>query len=306
MKKSALVFFLLFISEKIFSQGCSDAGFCTIGSGPHPSEVSDTLKKQKLALLFNNGIGDEGVFVFTPALQYDIKFNNRLAIQSRLTGNYASGNLGSVFAAGDLYLSGIFQFPKHPSVNQVATLGVKLPLNSSNLEVNEKSLPMQYQSSLGTIDLIALYAVQLKKITIQIGWQQPLSGSNQNEFLPSIWNTSDAAKYPPSYELNRKGDILFRLGYELISNSKVQWNVSLLSIYHLANDEYLDKDNSGHPVELIGSKGLTLNLTTAFTYWVNQKFSIAITAGTPLIVRDIRPDGLTRAFVISPQINYHF
>ena len=124
--------------------------------------------------------------------------------------------------------------------------------------------------------------------------------------MPSDWNTEDAAKYPPSNSFKRKGDVLVRLGYELISKSKLQWSLSLLSIYHLAEDEYNSNTFGVTPFKLVGSKGLTLNLTTAINYTISQKFSIGITAGTPLIVREVRPDGLTRAFVFTLQLNYHF
>lgn len=306
MRKTVAFIFSLAVFSKLFSQGCSDAGFCTIGSGS-PS-ISDTaiIFKNKVSMILTNGIGDDGVYVFTPALQHEFQVNKSLSIQSRVTGNYADGNLGAVFAPGDFYLSGVSYFPKRNRISQAATFGMKVPLNSSNIEVSGKGLPMQYQSSLGTLDLILLYKLQIKKLSIDAGWQQPLTGNNKNTFLPSIWNTEDAAKYPPSYNLNRKGDVLVRLGYNLIEVTNFHWNVSFLGIYHLAEDEYSDLTNSGLTVQLIGSKGLTLNLTTAIQYTFNKKYSINLTAGTPLIVREIRPDGLTRAFVISPQFNYHF
>ncbi|MGF2413571.1 MAG: hypothetical protein ACQUYJ_14665, partial [Ferruginibacter sp.] len=63
---------------------------------------------------------------------------------------------------------------------------------------------------------------------------------------------------------------------------------------------------SNSPIALNGSEGLTLNGTTALHYTINHKFSIGLLAGVPFVVRDIRPDGLTRKFVVSPEFILKF
>ena len=60
------------------------------------------------------------------------------------------------------------------------------------------------------------------------------------------------------------------------------------------------------PIELKGSEGITINGTAAVKYKLNNKFSIALSGGVPFVVRDIRPDGLTRKFVLSPEIIFNF
>ena len=75
--KINLTTFLLLMMGTLFctkstAQGCSDAGFCTIGNLNQHSRETSTQNKQKLTLILSNGIGDENVYVFTPGIQYEI------------------------------------------------------------------------------------------------------------------------------------------------------------------------------------------------------------------------------------------
>ncbi len=83
-----------------------------------------------------------------------------------------------------------------------------------------------------------------------------------------------------------------------------KWSVTggLLGIYHLGKDTYIDANTSAAPIPIKGSEGLTLNATAIARYQVSNKFSIGLSGGVPLVVRDVRPDGLTRKFVIAPEI----
>lgn len=287
----------------VFAQGCSDAGFCTIGN-LKPADKS--VAKQKFTVVLNNGAGDEGVYVFSPGIQYDLQVSNRFSLQAKLTGNYASGNLGSAAGPGDFFLSGILSFKNQSDWKQGVVVGVKLPLNNSTLTANGASLPMQYQSSLGTIDAIVGYSISNKKWQLAAGWQQPLSGSNKNNFLPLSFPNSAALKYPSSSQLKRNADVLLRANYGFNTSPAIRINVGLLGIYHLAEDTYVDKNISNKPITISGSDGLTLNVTAAAWYQFSQKFSLGIIAGAPAVVRKVRPDGLTRSFSIAPEFIFNF
>ena len=288
------------------AQGCSDAGFCTIGSLKPGHSDFEASKKQKLSFLLSNGIGDENVYVFTPGIQYDNRLSSRWAIQTRLTGNFASGNLGNASGLGDLILSGTYS-PVSKSKTIVSfLLGTKLPLNNSNLTTANKPLPMQYQSSLGTIDAIAGITLAHEKWLFAIAVQQPLTGRNRNTFLPVYWGTAAAAKYSPTNDFNRKGDVLLRADYSPKTAEKWTVHLGLLGIYHLGKDTYIDGNISKNPISLNGSDGLTLNGTFAVQYQTGRSFSLGLSGGVPFVVRDIRPDGLTRKFVISPEFVFHF
>jgi hypothetical protein len=308
MKTKMLIIFTFIVViffNKINAQGCSDAGFCTIGNMNHKA-TDAAIKKQKLTLILSSGIGDENVFVFTPGIQYDNRLNKNWAIQGKLTGNYADGNLGSATGLGDLFLSVTYSLNKKNNWQTSFLLGTKLPLNNSDIRTGNKPLPMQYQSSLGTVDLLAGISLSNKKWLFATAVQQPLSGTNRNTFLPAYWNTAAANKYSPTNTFNRKGDVLLRAAYTLIGKDKIDLSIGLLSIYHLGKDTYVNGNISNKPIVLNGSEGLTLNGTVAIHYRLNNKFSLGLSGGMPFVVRDIRPDGLTRKFVVSPEIVFNF
>lgn len=306
MKRLFILPALLACSLVSYSQGCSDAGFCTVGAlGPHRA---DTVTRNGLSMVLTSGIGDENVFVFTPAIQYDRRIAERFALQAKLTANYASGNLGTVSGPGDLYATGVYSSEVHKEgqFSASVTAGLKIPLNRSTLSVEGRDLPMQYQSSLGTTDFIGGLSIANRKWQFSLGWQQPLSGSNENDFVPELWSGPEAAKYPRSRMLKRKGDVLLRTVYTLTNGSRVAANAGVLAIYHLGNDSYKSSTSDMNFITLRGSEGLTLNITGALSWKINEAWSLGFTAGFPVVVRDIRPDGLTRSFVFSPEVKVRF
>jgi hypothetical protein len=214
--------------------------------------------------------------------------------------------LGNAGGLGDLYLSTVYSLSKRKKWLTSILLGLKLPLNSGNIKVDGKSLPMQYQSSLGTVDIITGLSVSSKHWLFATGLQLPITGSNKNSFIPVYWNSVDADKYIPTNDFNRKADVLLKAVYVIGSAKKLNLNVGLLGIYHVEEDTYIDGNLSNNPIELTGSQGLTLNLISSLRYNISRKFSLGLSAGVPLVVRDIRPDGLTRKFSISPEFIFQF
>jgi hypothetical protein len=298
-----LIVTLLLLSKlSAVAQGCSDAGFCTIGALKQHGTADS--KGQKITLLLPVGLGDEAVFVFAPGIQYDNQLSAKWAIQAKLTANYASGNLGNATGLGDVILSGTYTLPAKAKWATSVTVGTKLPLNGGNLKSAGRPLPMQYQSSLGTVDLITGISVSDSRWQFSAGWQQPLTGTNDNSFLPNLANKPEAPAYPPSNQFNRKADVLARAAYTWAINTRFSLNGGLLGIYHLTEDTYTNAD--GNSVRISGSQGLTLNATLAGWWSVNPKIRIGFTAGTPLATREVRPDGLTRSIVFAPEISWLF
>ncbi|MFY8127450.1 MAG: hypothetical protein ACOVMM_03670 [Chitinophagaceae bacterium] len=303
MKKIVLLLAIIAKSTFSFTQGCSDAGFCTLGN---LNPLHQNKEKSQLTIGFTNGIGDEGVFVFTPSIKYDYRINKSWEIQAKVTSNYASGNLGSAFGLGDLFLNTTHTFKSKSKWKSSFIIGTKIPLNNSNLKFDNKSLPMQYQSSLGTVDAIAGYTITNSKWLFATAVQIPLTHHNGNQFLPLVFGGSNASKYPPTFNFNRKADVLIRGNYEIASTAKSKFNIGLLGIYHLSNDFYKNLSISNNYIEINGSEGLTLNFTAAASFKLSKKFTLGFLAGTPLVVRDLRPDGLTRSFSINTDLIFNF
>lgn len=114
------------------AQGCSDAGFCTIGNLKPTAQ--NIAVKQKLSIGITNGVGDENVFVSTPSVQYDNQLSKQWAIQAKFTANYASGNLANVFGLGDLFVSGNYSTTNKQQWQTSYLVACKFPLNEGNLK----------------------------------------------------------------------------------------------------------------------------------------------------------------------------
>jgi hypothetical protein len=72
----------------------------------------------------------------------------------------------------------------------------------------------------------------------------------------------------------------------------------------LTNDKYTDELEVER--EIIGSQGLTLNGNVYLDYEINRKHLVQFNVGMPFIVRDSRPDGLTRSFIANLEYRIKF
>ncbi|MDN3642868.1 hypothetical protein QWY87_09170 [Lutimonas halocynthiae] len=295
-----IIGFIFHFSDGIYAQGCSDAGVCTIDSfKPHDhgdaQEYQNTFKAG-----LNFGAADYDINVFGTYLDYRRKVNENLSVDAKLTTLSQSGNDISAFGLSDIYVNGNYKVGKRASL----TLGFKIPLMDANRKENGLALPMDYQSSLGTFDLVLGFGYAIKKLQLLAAIQQPLT-QNNNEFLSDLYpSSSPLSEFQSTNQFKRSGDILIRASYPLNLGQKFVFTPSLLPIYHLANDKFTDID--GIEKEIDGSQGLTLNWNTYFDYYINDKHALQLSLGAPFIVRDTRPDGLTRSFVANIQYRINF
>lgn len=274
-----------------------------MGAIKHGGEDSANYK-HKVILSWANGLGDDGVFVSTPGLTYEMRTNRNDKIQVKATGNYASGRLGNATSAGDLYTS-ITGNVKNSGLWRIAiTVGAKIPLGNSDMNYKGQPLPMQYQGSLGTHDAIGGVTLTRRKWLFSAGYQQPLSGQNDNAFLYAQWPGTDTKAYPQTNKFKRRADALLKAGYTLTAGKKWTFTPGMLGVYHVGEDTYYDPVTANE-IPLSGSDGLTLNATLNAQYRTH-KWSVGLLAGRPLVVRDIRPDGLTRSIVLAPELSYNF
>jgi hypothetical protein len=98
--------------------------------------------------------------------------------------------------------------------------------------------------------------------------------------------------------------VLLRVSYPVQLTKNLQLTPGFLPIYHLMNDSFVD--DASMRQELNGSQGLTLNTTLYLDYLVNENHSFQINMGSPLLVRQSRPDGLTRSFVATLEYRFRF
>lgn len=297
---TAISFILIVNHAK--AQGCSDAGFCTIASFKPKQGVTE--HKQAIKFGVNIGAADNNIVAFGNYLEYANNINKNISITAKIATLAQSGNGVSAFGIGDLFLNSAFTV----ATNNKITIGVKLPLTNGNAKKNGLSLPMDYQASLGTTDLILGYSTNIKKLQLVAALQQPLT-QNSNGYLKSSFPTtsifnSTNIRFFESNKFKRSGDALIRISYPVSFTKQIKFTPSILPIYHFSNDSYTNALNVEK--EIIDSKGLTVNVNAFLDYTINAKNIVQLSFGTPLVVRTNRPDGLTRSVVVGLEYSFKF
>lgn len=297
MKKLKFGIVLFFVTSFLHAQGCSDAGICSIGKA-----FQEETKTFKNSFEINSilGQGDGNVSIFTQTLSYTRKFTEQFSLGSRVTYNLANGNFGTRGQFGDAYLIGNYQFKEKGNKQWSVLLGWKFPFTTANAKINNVSLPMDYQASLGTFDLFLGTNLNYKAWDFNLAVQIPVFNNNKNSYFDELSVSDD---FPTTNLFERKSDALFRTIYTLkTTNNKFLFKPNILFIYHLGEDTF---ENQFSNIETIqGSDGLTINGNLIGIYNINSKNSIELSVATPFVVRDVRPDGLTRSFVLG--LNYRF
>ena len=298
MKKIILIFAIGFFSNS-FAQGCSDAGICSIANS---FNTSDREYKNGIEIGSVFGAGEADVTYFSPYVTYTRTVNDRLSLSSKITYSVASGSFGKRGGFGDAYLIGNYNWKIKTKTQWSTLVGFKIPFTSSNQKINGFSLPLGYQSSLGTFDLIVGLNLNYNKWDFNTGIQIPAFNNNKNSYFKEFSNSDD---FPSTNLFERKSDALFRTTYTIqTANNKFTFNPNILFIYHLGEDTF--ENAFGKRETIKNSDGLTINGNLIGSYAVNSKNSIELSIAAPFVVREIRPDGLTRKFTAGLIYKYSF
>lgn len=291
---------LFLFNSAAHSQGCSDAGFCTINSlKPHGDESHQPLNHQ-IKVGFFSGKADNNINVYGNYLEYNRILTKHFSLDTKLTTLGQTGNGISVFGISDLFVNGNYSVADHLNL----TLGAKIPLSDGGRSRNNLPLPMDYQASLGTFDLILGIGYQLGRLQMAVATQLPLN-QNKNQFTASQYPSgSSLTTFQPTANFKRSGDVLLRFSYPITITPSFRITPSVLPIYHLANDTYTSE--TGVETEITGSKGLTFNSNIYFDYEINHRHALQLNVSKPFVVRDARPDGLTRSFVANLEYKIRF
>lgn len=276
--------------SRSFSQGCSDAGVCSIHGITPGSTRPDTAKTLNNAISagVSWGMSQYDVQVLTPFVEYTRSLGKHFSLTGKFNFGLRFGELGNTGGPSDLLLSGGYDFLDHFTL----TAGIKIPMNDGNLEENGQPLPMNYQTSLGTVDLLLGFGYRIKRWSFTAGYQQPVT-QNGNQFLASAYpEGSPESKYYSTRNYHRAADVLVRASFTAIRSQKVTLVAGILPIYHVQNDSYEEPD--GRRVSIDGSQGLTLNINAIVQYHITASQHLELTLGAPALARKVRPDGLSK------------
>jgi len=291
---SLILTFLIISTLSSFSQGCNDAGLCTFGDlgAIHSTEP----KKSFTEISYIFGLGEKEALINT--IQFDQSFTifkDKGKVFVRLPFTYVYGNIGQTAGLGDVVFGMEMRLFKKNEASMSITAGGKIPSNNANLKNDDKGMPMAYQTSLGTYDLLMSANVDIQKWRIVLGYQKPF-GSNGNTFLHEDWEDNDQAQeYFESYHLKRGDDAMLRLDRYFIVGKKNTLSAGLLGVYRIQEDQ-ITKNNE--QLSLDQSSGITLNASLVLSMPLKNSSTLRLLLAAPIITRKHRADGLTRTFVI--------
>lgn len=299
MKRKVLIIVWLLLINFAYSQGCSDAGICTINKGFQQGEITF---KNNLEISAIYSLGEADLVYVSPYVSYTKRFNKRYSFTAKVTFSSASGSFGTRSQFGDAFLLGNYVFKENNNRQWSALLGFKFPFTASNLKINGYSLPLDYQSSLGTIDVFVGTNYQYKKWNFNLALQLPVINLNKNSYFSEYAGTDD---FPSTNLFQRQPDAMIRATYTIQTvNKRISFKPNLLFIYHLGEDSF--ENIFGQREQIKGSDGLTINGNFLASYKLTGQSQIELSLAAPFEVRTIRPDGLTRSFVAGLQYQYSF
>ncbi len=289
---------------QVHAQGCSDAGVCTMGAlkqeGP-----PDSLNLLRAGISAGYGAGEEGVSVIQVVPEIEVSIVRDLLLQVRIPFVSTSGDLASTSGVGDLAASLTWAAMRKEHMVVYLSLGGKLGTGKTGLDEEGLPLPMPYQPGLGTHDLLVGAAWQYGTWHVGLGYQHVLSHENENGFSHGAWSFDDAAlAYFESAGLERANDAILR-AEKTFTFDKFRFTPGILAIYRTGEDKVAIGDE-GILRPVTGSDGLTLNITASLHYNLSGRAAIILQGGSPAVVRDNRPDGLTRSLAANLKFTYGF
>ncbi|HAS42339.1 MAG TPA: hypothetical protein DCS93_17815 [Microscillaceae bacterium] len=302
------LFLIYFTSYQAVAQGCSDAGFCTMGAMKPDQHFSNKIKLRLRSIEFSHYLGltkfDNRILAYT--VDFNIGFNDKTTLQVKLPYQYAEGRLGSNHGLGDISLSLSYNLINKEQFQVNATLGTKLPTGVPNrASTSGRALPMYYQNTLGTYDFIAGISLITRNWLIATGYQRALNQVN-SQFLWRDWqgtpNQIWSDHYPQANQLLRGDDVMLRVEYNL-RFSRFNANTGLLAIYRPTQDQIKVGERT---ISVKGSDGLALTYLVGLGYKFNVRSAIKIGAGFRLRRRARNPDGLSREFVNTITYQFNF
>ncbi|MEQ8905158.1 hypothetical protein [Ekhidna sp.] len=306
----------LSLALKGYSQGCSDAGFCTMGAMKPDQNYSKRIAIKLRSVELNYY---KGTSLLTPIIQamtvdFTLGINDYSSFQIKLPYQWINGTLGDNAGLGDISLSYTRLLKATNGWNINGTLGAKIPSNDSNAKVSnsntgnvEAPIHMYYQTSLGSYDAIAGIAAINSKWLFATGIQIALT-ENNNQF---VW--SGFAEYPDQDYLRKYNrGIELKRGIDVMLRVERNWrftnfNFSLgaLPIYRITKDESIIPGTNERG-KLDGTTGMALSILGSFGYHFDVNNSVKLIKGIKITDRDFNPDGLTRDEVLSISYIYKF
>jgi hypothetical protein len=298
----------LLIAQEAVSQGCSDAGFCTMGAmkPDQPFNKKLALRLRSIEISFYRGTTPLTPTIYVATADLNFSVNQKTSFQLKLPFQSVRGQLANTSGLGDISLCVTRTLVTTEKFDINLSVGGKIPTNDASKDIDGLPLPMYYQTSLGTYDFITGLSFITRKWLFATGIQYPFN-KNENEFLWEAWKgTSEEAyinRYNQSRHLKRGTDLMLRVERNW-RFSRLNFSLGLLPIYRITNDKITI--SNGTTVKPVGAKGLALSGIFTAGYSFSVRSGVKFLAGHKIVQRDSNPDGLTREFVSTIGYYYRF
>jgi hypothetical protein len=304
-----LAAFSFVVVHSASAQGCSDAGFCTMGAmkPDQPFNKKVELKLRAMEISFYRGTTALTPIIYVATADLNFSLNRKNTFQVKLPYQAITGRLANTSGLGDVSLSFTRNLISQERFDINVSVGTKLPSNSSDKSVDGFPLPMYYQTSLGTYDFISGISMITKNWLFATGIQVPLN-KNNNQFLWESWRGSNESqvyieKYNIANQLKRGTDVMLRVERNF-RFSQFNFSAGLLPIYRVTRDVVENADGVRAKVEK--GKGLAMSAIVTAGYSLDVRNGIRLLVGHKLVQREINPDGLTRELVTTISYTYRF
>lgn len=313
MTKWLITYGWLCLAYPIFGQGCSDAGFCTMGAmkPDQPYNKKTPIKLRSMEVSFYRGTTTLTPIIYVATIDASFSIGRKNSFQVKLPYQAVTGRLANTSGIGDISLCFTRSIYSSEQFDVNLSLGSKIRTNQSDKTSDEGfPLPMYYQTSLGTYDFITGISLITKKWLFATGIQHPFN-QNNNQFLWGKWAGSDEdpayiEKYSKANQLKRGTDVMLRVERNF-RFSRLNFSVGLLPIYRINYDQIVDPTiDPKNLTKAKDARGLALSAIGTVGYNFNVKTGIKLLVGHKLVQRDNNPDGLTRELVTSISYFYRF
>ncbi|MFY0607780.1 MAG: hypothetical protein JXR10_13770 [Cyclobacteriaceae bacterium] len=313
-KKTFIGLLLVFGTNWLYAQGCSDAGFCTMGAMKPDQAYSKKVDFKLRTFEFNyyRGTSLASPVITVLTADMNIGITDYFSVQVKAPYQMVSGRLGDTQGVGDFSISASRAFPLKNGASMGLTLGGKIPTGKSNIESDHEfgtgHLPMYYQISLGTYDLVFGLSYINEKWLFATGIQHPLVHQNENDFRWGKWAAHPDQEYILDYDLannlKRGTDVMLRAERNF---RFINFNIGIggLAIYRIKED-WRYNFNTDIEEGIDQTLGLAFNMLANVGYQINVNSGVKVIYGLKFVDREFNPDGLSRHDVTSLSYVYRF
>ncbi|GHN03019.1 hypothetical protein WSM22_45080 [Cytophagales bacterium WSM2-2] len=278
---------------------------------PYNKKVAVKLRSMDISFYRGETTLTPIVYVATADLSFSV--GKKSTFQVKIPFQHVEGRLAKTSSISDLSLCFTRNIYSSDQFDINLSFGGKIPTNNSDLKADDgNALPMYYQTSLGTWDLISGISLINRRWLIATGIQVPLN-QNKNNFDWHRWVTNDPdefayiQEYANATALKRGIDVMLRVERNF-RFSRFNFSAGLLPIYRITPDVYTNVagDRSSYNARGDKAEGLALSWIATAGYSFNVKSGIKLLVGHKMEQREFSPDGLTRELVTSLTYSYRF